>query len=147
MKLVYLLSPLAVGQTAAYLVTPDGTAAPGADPDCTEWVQDSYALTCEIIEAGFGITEAQFVAWVGVNSIHVLISPSQDRDTTANTAMCRIPASMRRGATAHSFPISTIVFRSTISPRREALAHRLLPGNTSRRAHRSASRRRFLQPP
>lgn len=56
--------------SAQYLVAPPdgGTAAPGASADCSAWVQQSYALTCEGIEAYYGITEANFEAWVSENA-------------------------------------------------------------------------------
>ncbi|KAI0476852.1 hypothetical protein F4859DRAFT_65195 [Xylaria cf. heliscus] len=57
------LSALALRTAEAYLVSPDGTAAPGASEDCSAWVQDSYLLTCAIIEKYYGMTEAQFIAW------------------------------------------------------------------------------------
>ncbi|KAI1127539.1 hypothetical protein F5Y10DRAFT_191562 [Nemania abortiva] len=57
------LSTLALRAAEAYLVSPDGTAAPGASEDCSAWVQDSYLLTCAIIEEYYGMTEAQFIAW------------------------------------------------------------------------------------
>lgn len=66
----FLSSILAVRLAAAYLVSPDGTAAPGANSDCSEWVQDSYALTCAIIEEIYGITEAQFEEWVSKPTRH-----------------------------------------------------------------------------
>lgn len=61
--LAWALSALALRSAQAYLVPPDGTAAPGATEDCSAWVQDSYLLTCAIIEESFGMTEAQFEEW------------------------------------------------------------------------------------
>lgn len=61
--LAWALSALALRSAEAYLVSPDGTAAPGATEDCSAWVQDSYLLTCAIIEESFGMTEAQFEEW------------------------------------------------------------------------------------
>lgn len=61
--LYWPLSALVLRSAEAYLVSPDGTAAPGATEDCSAWVQDSYLLTCAIIEATFGMTEAQFEEW------------------------------------------------------------------------------------
>lgn len=49
---------------AGYLVTPSGTAFPGASSSCSEWVAYSEGLTCAKIEATYGITEAQFLDWV-----------------------------------------------------------------------------------
>lgn len=64
------LSALALGAAEAYLVSPDGTAAPGASQYCTAWVQDSYLLTCAIIEEYYGMTQAQFIAWASTVSPH-----------------------------------------------------------------------------
>ncbi|KAJ4424542.1 hypothetical protein N0V82_000866 [Gnomoniopsis sp. IMI 355080] len=61
--LAWPLSALVLRSAEAYLVSPDGTAAPGATEDCSAWVQDSNLLTCAIIEASFGMTEAQFEEW------------------------------------------------------------------------------------
>ncbi|KAH7346764.1 LysM domain-containing protein [Rhexocercosporidium sp. MPI-PUGE-AT-0058] len=64
MKLSHVLSSAPVlGQAGAYLVTPDGTPAPGSSVYCSLWVQDSYALTCAIIEKFYGLTEALFEEW------------------------------------------------------------------------------------
>ncbi|KAH8598447.1 hypothetical protein B0O99DRAFT_738710 [Bisporella sp. PMI_857] len=65
MKLSHLLSSavVALPLVGAYLVSPDGTAAPGTTSACSEWVQDSYSLTCAIIERFYGMTEAQFEEW------------------------------------------------------------------------------------
>lgn len=51
---------------AQYLVPPPdgGTPAPGASTDCSAWVQQSYEMTCEIIEVYYGITQANFEKWV-----------------------------------------------------------------------------------
>ncbi|KAL7817794.1 carbohydrate-binding module family 50 protein [Trichoderma gracile] len=54
---------LAFRLTDAYLVNPPGAAAPGTTSDCSGWVQSSSALTCEIIEQKYGMTEVQFVSW------------------------------------------------------------------------------------
>lgn len=65
MKYISLLySALGFNLAAAYLVTPPGTPAPGATEDCSGWVQDSYGLTCDIIEEFYGMTADQFEAWV-----------------------------------------------------------------------------------
>ncbi|KGO46659.1 Peptidoglycan-binding Lysin subgroup [Penicillium expansum] len=47
----------------AYLVTPPGTPAPGAASGCSEWVQASYGLTCDIIHRFYGMTDAEFEEW------------------------------------------------------------------------------------
>lgn len=65
MKLIKLVSSaLAFRAADAYLVAPPGTAAPGATQSCSDWVQQSYGLTCAIIEKFYGMTDAQFQAWV-----------------------------------------------------------------------------------
>lgn len=65
MNLFHILSFFSVVRPlTAYLVAPDGTAAPGASTDCSEWVQDSYDLTCAIVEEFYGITEAEYEEWV-----------------------------------------------------------------------------------
>ena len=52
--------------SAQYLVAvpSGGIAAPGTTADCSAWVQQSYSLTCELIEVYFNITEAEFELWV-----------------------------------------------------------------------------------
>ncbi|PNY28156.1 LysM domain-containing protein [Tolypocladium capitatum] len=55
---------LALRLVDAYLVSPPGTPAPGATKDCTGWVQQSYGLTCATIEKFYGMSTAQFEAWV-----------------------------------------------------------------------------------
>jgi hypothetical protein len=65
MRLCQLLaSVLAFSQADAYLVTPPGTVAPGAISTCSEWVQASYGMTCDIIHRLFGMTDAEFELWV-----------------------------------------------------------------------------------
>ncbi|KAJ5609514.1 hypothetical protein N7528_010081 [Penicillium herquei] len=54
---------LATRIAAGYLVSPSGTAFPGASSSCSEWVSYSEGLTCAKIEATYGITEAQFLDW------------------------------------------------------------------------------------
>lgn len=49
---------------SGYLVSPSGTAFPGASTSCSEWVAYTDGLTCAYIEATYGITEAQFLDWV-----------------------------------------------------------------------------------
>ena len=55
-------------------MTPPGAAAPGSDVDCTEWIQQSYALTCAIIEEFYGLTAAEFESWVSSLSHSVVTS-------------------------------------------------------------------------
>ncbi|EEQ32195.1 LysM domain-containing protein [Microsporum canis CBS 113480] len=50
-------------QAASYLVSPPGTPAPGATVECTDWVQQSYGLTCAIIKQFYGMSAAQFEKW------------------------------------------------------------------------------------
>jgi hypothetical protein len=64
MKLFNFAFVLCFGLVRAYLVTPPGAAAPGSTADCSEWVQQSYSLTCAIIEEFYGLTAAEFEAWV-----------------------------------------------------------------------------------
>ncbi|OJJ95699.1 carbohydrate-binding module family 50 protein [Aspergillus aculeatus ATCC 16872] len=49
--------------TAGYLIAPSGTAFPGANSDCSEWVTYTTGLTCADIEATYSITEEDFLAW------------------------------------------------------------------------------------
>ncbi|KAI1464713.1 LysM domain-containing protein [Daldinia caldariorum] len=63
MKPYTLLPVLALPLAKAYLVAPPGTPAPGAASGCSEWVQQSYGLTCAIIEQFYGISAAEFEAW------------------------------------------------------------------------------------
>ncbi|KAF2634390.1 LysM domain-containing protein [Massarina eburnea CBS 473.64] len=64
MKLTSLIhSAFALHAAEAYLVAPPGTPAPGATQECSDWVQQSYGLTCAIIEKFYGMTEVQFQAW------------------------------------------------------------------------------------
>lgn len=58
-----LFAPVLAG---AYLVTPPGTVAPGTTDDCSKWVEYSSGLTCSYIEKLYGMTEAEFEAWVGI---------------------------------------------------------------------------------
>lgn len=68
MKSSLLASVAFVAQLASaqYLVAPPdgGTAAPGASPDCSYWIQQSYSLSCADIEAYFSISEATFESYV-----------------------------------------------------------------------------------
>ncbi|KAK1766314.1 hypothetical protein QBC33DRAFT_542494 [Phialemonium atrogriseum] len=64
MKPLRLLSSVfALHLAEGYLVSPPGTPAPGAAADCSAWVQNSYSLTCDIVERFFGMSLAQFEAW------------------------------------------------------------------------------------
>ncbi|KAL6891177.1 hypothetical protein HDV57DRAFT_484731 [Trichoderma longibrachiatum] len=59
----FLSVVLAFSLADAYLVNPPGAAAPGTTSSCSGWIEKSYALTCEIIEQYYGMTEDQFVSW------------------------------------------------------------------------------------
>ncbi|KAL6230022.1 hypothetical protein BDW75DRAFT_234733 [Aspergillus navahoensis] len=64
MKLTHLFwHLLATSRAGAYLVSPPGTAAPGTTEDCTQWVEYSSGLTCELLESYFGMMEAEFEEW------------------------------------------------------------------------------------
>ncbi|KAI9643282.1 hypothetical protein NHQ30_007899 [Ciborinia camelliae] len=64
MKFSYLAqSVFCLQRVGAYLVTPDGPAAPGSTTDCSLWVEQSYGITCAIIEEFYGVTEALFEEW------------------------------------------------------------------------------------
>lgn len=64
--LAWILSALSLplGQAAAYLVTPDGTPAPGSTEDCSYWIAYIEYATCELIEEVYQITAAEFEEWV-----------------------------------------------------------------------------------
>ena len=59
-----------IGGVRAYLVSPDGTAAPGTISTCSDWVQALYALTCALIEEYFEITAANFELWVNIRLLY-----------------------------------------------------------------------------
>ncbi|KAI3329474.1 LysM domain protein [Ustulina deusta] len=61
--LAFALSSIVLPSTGAYLVSPPGTAAPGATAQCSAWVQASYGVTCEIIERVYGMSEDQLISW------------------------------------------------------------------------------------
>ncbi|KAJ5886229.1 uncharacterized protein N7473_008903 [Penicillium subrubescens] len=64
MKLAHLFwHCLVTSLTEAYLVSPAGTAAPRTTEDCTQWVEYSSGLTCELLETYFGMTEVEFEEW------------------------------------------------------------------------------------
>ncbi|KAF1819303.1 carbohydrate-binding module family 50 protein [Dissoconium aciculare CBS 342.82] len=63
LSFVLLLQTIIAGQVGCYLVAPPGPPAPGSDPGCTMWFQDSYGLNCSIVEQYYGLTESQFEAW------------------------------------------------------------------------------------
>lgn len=58
------LAACSLRRASSYLVAPPGTPAPGAADNCSKWIQQSYGLSCAIIERIYGMTEAQLVAWV-----------------------------------------------------------------------------------
>ncbi|RAO73092.1 uncharacterized protein BHQ10_009104 [Talaromyces amestolkiae] len=55
----FLASKLATG----YLVTPSGTAFPGADSDCSGWVAGTTGISCANVVAAVGITLTEFETW------------------------------------------------------------------------------------
>jgi hypothetical protein len=63
------IAPLVAG----YLTSPPGSPGPDTNSDCSGWVQYSSGLTCTAVEQKYGITEAQFEAWVskGVALINI----------------------------------------------------------------------------
>jgi hypothetical protein len=48
----------------AYLVPPPGTVGPGTTSECSGWADYASLVTCSIAEEQYGITEAEFEAWV-----------------------------------------------------------------------------------
>jgi hypothetical protein len=58
------LAFLAAKLATSYLVNPDGTAFPGADSDCSAWVQGTTGLSCSDIATAVGITLTEFETWV-----------------------------------------------------------------------------------
>lgn len=55
---------LPLGQATAYLVSPNGTAAPGSAEDCSNWVGYEKDMTCQMVEVLYEITAAEFEEWV-----------------------------------------------------------------------------------
>lgn len=65
MKFISSISlALAAQLSSAYLVSPPGTAAPGATNECSKWTEDTNGLTCDILVEYYGFTLAQFEEWV-----------------------------------------------------------------------------------
>ncbi|KAJ6013314.1 hypothetical protein N7540_007905 [Penicillium herquei] len=58
MKLITAFA--ALGTAHAYLISPPGTAFPGANSECSEWVSGSSGLTCAEVEAKYYLTEGLF---------------------------------------------------------------------------------------
>jgi hypothetical protein len=58
------LTLLSLHDVEGYLVSPPGTPAPGAAEGCSAWVESSYSLTCDIVSRFYGMSLAQFEAWV-----------------------------------------------------------------------------------
>jgi hypothetical protein len=54
---------LAARLVLGYVVSPPGSAFPGADSNCSGWVEGG-TQTCAEAEAAAGITDAEFEAWV-----------------------------------------------------------------------------------
>lgn len=89
MKPFYLtLTALALRPVDAYLVSPPGTAAPGANEDCSGWVYNAYKLSCDAVVNYYGITLGEFEEWVSRCT-------ARCRKTT-RTNSSRIPLSMPR---------------------------------------------------
>ncbi|KAL4733439.1 hypothetical protein BDV11DRAFT_175699 [Aspergillus similis] len=59
---LYFLA-LRLGHVAAYLVSPDGTPAPGSTEDCSYWIEYIQYATCELIEEVYGLTAEEFEEW------------------------------------------------------------------------------------
>ncbi|KAI9372269.1 hypothetical protein BJX61DRAFT_456321 [Aspergillus egyptiacus] len=57
------LSALALCLADAYLVAPPGTPAPGASHLCSEWVESSYGMSCDIIQRFYGMSQEEFEEW------------------------------------------------------------------------------------
>ncbi|KAJ6003520.1 hypothetical protein N7451_006067 [Penicillium sp. IBT 35674x] len=51
---------MALRSAQAYLVTPSGTAFPGANSDCSEWVSGASGLTCAEVFEQYDINQALF---------------------------------------------------------------------------------------
>ncbi|PYI04037.1 hypothetical protein BO78DRAFT_450237 [Aspergillus sclerotiicarbonarius CBS 121057] len=63
----FSLPPLALlfsSLAGAYLVPPPGTAAPGANPNCSAWIIAGPAVTCALVLEAARISEADFEDWV-----------------------------------------------------------------------------------
>lgn len=70
--LVLLSTVFSIGR--AYLVSPPGAVAPGTTSECSNWVGYNSLWGCENIEVLFGITAAEFEAWV--RALYLLRSPT-----------------------------------------------------------------------
>jgi hypothetical protein len=51
-------------QATAYLISPNGTAAPGSAEDCSSWFGYEKGVTCQMVEVLYEITAAEFEEWV-----------------------------------------------------------------------------------
>jgi hypothetical protein len=58
------LALTALPLVAGYLVSPPGTAYPGASADCSGWVEGTTGLSCADVEEAYYITESEFESWV-----------------------------------------------------------------------------------
>ncbi|KAJ5670953.1 hypothetical protein N7507_000080 [Penicillium longicatenatum] len=62
--LYWTLSALGLlGQATAYLISPNGTAAPGSAEDCSSWFGYEKGVTCQMVEVLYEITAAEFEEW------------------------------------------------------------------------------------
>jgi hypothetical protein len=82
-----IAASLAAKLVTSYLVTPDGTAFPGADSDCSAWVQGTTGISCSGVAAVIGITLTEFETWVTFLPLFVLDSSWR----TESDTMARIP--------------------------------------------------------
>ncbi|KAL4983791.1 hypothetical protein BDW68DRAFT_181273 [Aspergillus falconensis] len=97
MKFTHLFRHLLVTSRAgAYLVSPPGTAAPGTTEDCTQWVEYSSGLTCELLETYFGMMEAGFEEW---NPIVTELGNGCESFYQDYTAACRLTSPPFLGVT------------------------------------------------
>jgi hypothetical protein len=60
----FSLALTALPLVAGYLVSPPGTAYPGASTDCSGWVESTTGLSCADVEETYYITESEFETWV-----------------------------------------------------------------------------------
>lgn len=105
-----IVASLAAKLATSYLVTPDGTAFPGADSDCSAWVQGTTGIPCSDIAAVVGITLTEFETWV--TSLPLFISDGSWR--TGSDMMARIPWLLMDPSVRLQLDIGT-VFELTLS--------------------------------
>ncbi|KAF5137709.1 hypothetical protein E5D57_001488 [Metarhizium anisopliae] len=71
--LASILVVLAASLAEGYLVSPQGTPAPGATKDCSAWVQQSLGQTCASIESAYGMSSAKFQEWLDNLCVYCII--------------------------------------------------------------------------